>query len=109
MRPAPRLFAAALALATATVSFPALAQAKHEIMGKIVQIDLHGKHIVVEETRGRKYKQPLGFDAASKIELPSGDGTLAQLQVGDEVSVSYEASATGPEVVELQVTKAAGS
>jgi len=110
MRPATRLFAVAFALAAASVSSPAVAQAKHEIKGKVVQIDLAAKHLVVEEGHGgRRYKQPLGLNEASKIELPSGAGTLGQLHVGDEVVVSYEASATGPEIVELRVTQPAGS
>ncbi len=109
MRPIPRLVAVVLTLVAASVSCPAFAQAKHEIKGKIVQVEASAKHIVVEETHGRKYKQPLGLDDASKIELPSGAGTLAQVHVGDEVVVSYEPSATGPKVLELRVTKSAGS
>jgi hypothetical protein len=109
MRPLPRLLAIALALVAASASCPAFAQAKHEIKGHIVQVEPSAKRIVIEETHGRKYKQPLAVGDASKIELPSGPGSLAQVHVGDEVVVSYEASATGPQVLELRVTKAAGS
>jgi len=109
MRPGARFLALVLTAFAATVSWPALAQSTHEIKGKIVQVEASQKRIVVEETHGRKYKQPLGVGEASKIELPSGAGSLAQVHVGDEVIVSYAASATGPEVVELKVTRAAGN
>jgi hypothetical protein len=109
MRPGARFLALVFTLFAASASYPALAQATHEIKGKIVQVEASQKRIVVEETRGRKYKQPLGVGDASKIELTSGAGSLAQIHVGDEVVVSYAAGATGPEVVELKVTRAAGS
>ena len=109
MRPGARFLALVLTFFAASVSCPAFAQSTHEIKGKIVQVEASQKRIVVEETHGRKYKQPLEVGAASKIELESGAGSLAQIHVGDEVTVSYAAGATGPEVVELKVTRAAGS
>jgi hypothetical protein len=107
MRTLPRLRAVALALVAASVG-PALAQAKHEMKGKILLVEPSAKHIVVEEIHGRKYKQPLALIDASKIELPTGAGTLEQVHVGDEVIVSYEPGPSGQQVVELRVTKPAG-
>ena len=104
-----RLFVPALVLALASVSVPALAQGTKEVKGKIVQVDPAAKRIIVEESQGRKYRQPLNLDDASKVTLPTGAGSLSQVHVGDEVQVSYVAGKSGPEVVELKVTHAAGS
>ena len=95
MRTLPRYRAVGLALSIASVSLPALAQKTHEMKGKIQQIELAEKHIVVQETHGRKYRLPLAVGDASKIELPCGAGSLEQLHVGDDVTVSYAAGHEG--------------
>ena len=105
MRTLHRSWAVALALAVASVSLPALAQRAHEMKGKIEQIDLADRHIVVQEVHGLKHKQPLALGDRSMIELPSGLGTLEQLHVGDEVAVSYQPSPTGQKVTQLRVTR----
>lgn len=105
MRVVSRLSAFALAIAAANLALPALAQAKHEIRGKVVQLDVPARHVVIEEMHGRKHKQPLGVGSDAKIVLPEGAGTLDQVHVGDEVVVSYHAGATGPEIEELRVVK----
>jgi len=109
MRALPRSSAVALALAITSVSLPALAQKAHEMKGKVEQIDLAARHIVVQETHGLEHKQPLALGDGSKIELPSGSGALEQIHVGDEVAVSYQPGPTGQQVVELRVTKPVGT
>jgi hypothetical protein len=109
MRTLHRSWAVALSLAIASASLPALAQKAHAMKGRIEQIDLAARHIVVQEIHGLKHRQPLALGDHSKIELASGPGTLEQIHVGDEVSVSFEPSPTGQQVVDLRVTRPVGS
>jgi len=82
-----------MAVAAAGLSLPALAQPKHEIDGKIVQLDAAAKHGVVEAAHGRRYRQPLAVGSGSHILLPGGAGTLDRVHVGDEVVVRATAPA----------------
>ena len=82
---------------------------RHHFAGRIEEVDVVARHLVVREdlAGGKSRRMPFVVTEDTRIVLGSREGTLADLRVGDEVAVTYELGKERHHVVEIHVTREA--
>lgn len=105
MRRLRNVLAAAFVIALAGAALPALAAGGRQMKGVLEKVDVSANRILVRETHGGRHEMPLGVGPDTKITTPSGAASLAELHVGDAVTVSLGPGPSGETAREIQVTK----
>ena len=95
------------AIGIAAAAVPALAQGGKQTQGVIEKVQASEQRVVIQETHGRKGLLPLAVAKDAKIVTAAGPASLAELHVGDEVTVHYGGGPRGQQATQIEVTKSA--